>query len=142
MFWCIILVVLAIAYRMELKSIFEKVVFSLMEKIQEVNDGRPSNVHKYPVTVASVVTYNVPHKTDPYDRLVVTFEGGENICIDILRSAWATPYDGGWLKVKKGDVCTRVEIWGDNLHIWTRYIPKNPQDLRFCGNDSSFCVVE
>lgn len=137
MFWCIILVVLAIAYRKELKSIFEKVVFSLMEKKKEFYEGKTNDVHKHPVTVASVVTYDVPHNTNPYVRLVVTFEGGENICINTLHSELAPPYAGAWLKVKKGDVCTRVEIRG-----LTRYIPKNPQALRFCGNDRSFCVVE
>lgn len=141
MFWCIILVVLAIAFRKELKSIFEKVVFSLMEKKQESDEGKTWDIHKYPVTVASVVTYNVPHKAGSYDRLVVTFEGGGSICICILHSAWATPYDGAWLKVKKGDVCTRVELQSRNV-VWTKYIPRNPQALRFCGNDSSFCVAE
>lgn len=133
MFFLTILVVLAIVFKEELKNFIENCI-SFFEKGVENPELR--NCQISPMIVETIKRdENIGN--DCYSReLTITFNDGKKILVFGL-----CDFDiNAWRSLKKGDVCSHVVRYSkDNQIVEEFYLPKAPDEVRYCKDFKNSC---
>ena len=135
MFFIVILTVLAIVFKEELKN-FIKNCISFFEK--GVENPKLKNCQISPMIVETIKRDETTGNDCYGTELAITFNDGKKIMVFGLCALDVN----AWRSLKKGDVCSRIVKYSkDNQIVEEFYLPKAPDEVRYCKDFKNSCYV-